>query len=122
MGSSGALLEKRQRGGVARRVDGDEVGERRGQFWGVLERRPRADREAADSAVQRAGAMRRVGDDREHGLAGGDEIREQTRDPAAARVAGGGNRGVVAGGDERAGPAAGAERAGSAVRDERAGP
>ena len=76
VGRRGRMVEEGERRRVAGRVDGDEMGEAGGQRGIVFERGPRAQGEAADALLERARTVGRMGHDRQHPLAGGDEIRE----------------------------------------------
>src|SRR5919204_3526313 len=87
-GGGGRVFEKAEEMRAAGRVDGDDVGEAAGQLWVVLEGGPGAQREAADAALQRPRAVRRVGDDGEHRLARAHEVADQAGDAGSADVVG----------------------------------
>src|SRR3954468_13447714 len=74
------------------RVDSADGREAAHQLRVALQRGPRRQREAADAARERPGAVRRVRGDGEYGLAGGHEIAEQAGDARAAQVARGAQR------------------------------
>ena len=85
---AGRTLEQRASAGVERRVDGDDVRERRRPARGRPPARPTSrprSRRCGPCSVLRA--VRRVRHHREHGLAAGDEVGEQPGDPGPARVA-----------------------------------
>src|SRR4051812_36071632 len=74
------MFEGRQRG----RVERDDVREGRSEAGFVGEGVPRREREAADAAAERAGAVGRMGGDDEDVVARADEVADEAGDPGSS--------------------------------------